>query len=156
MKKVILLGTLMCAIGMLTACKSGTANEIAADQTNTEELTWEAIDEKLAAGTLPNEAECLFILSDSTLDEGLSEGVGNSLFNLLCGNRKANKTFSNARKGFTLEEGNEKLRRLMAMMSLDIILAEYEDYEEFLDDFPMFRDCSGAEDEFNWIKENGI
>ena len=156
MKKAIILGTLICAIGMLTACKSGTANDTANNQTNTNELTWEAIDEKLAAGTLPNEAECLFILSDSTLDEGLSEGVGNSLFNLLCGNRKANKMFSNARKDFTLQEGNDNMRRLMALMSIDIALAEYEDYEEFLDDFPMFRGCSEAEDEFNWIKENGI
>ena len=89
-------------------------------------------------------------------DEGLSEGVGNSLFNLLCGNRKANKMFSNARKDFTLQEGNDNMRRLMALMSIDIALAEYEDYEEFLDDFPMFQGCSEAEDEFNWIKENGI
>lgn len=146
---------MMCAIGMLTACKSGSTNETAANLTNTDELSWEAIDEKLAAGTLSNEAECLFILSDTTLDEGFSEGVGNSLFNLLCGNRKANKLFSNARKNFTKAEGDTNMRRLMALMSIDIVLAEYERYEDFLDDFPMFRDCDGAEEEFNWIKANG-
>ncbi|MBR3413377.1 MAG: hypothetical protein IKG81_11885 [Bacteroidales bacterium] len=151
MKKAIILGTLICAIGMLTACKSGTANDTANNQTNTNELTWEAIDEKLAAGTLPNEAECLFILSDTTLDDGQSEGIGNHLFNFLCGYPKSNKSFTNAQKNFSSEEGDLKLINLMDLMSIDIALAEYKNYEEFLGDFPMYRTCKGAEENFKRI-----
>ena len=36
-------------------------------------------------------------------------------------------------------------------MSIDIALAEYENYEEFLGDFPMFKGCKGAEEEYNNI-----
>jgi hypothetical protein len=39
----------------------------------------------------------------------------------------------------------------MELMSIDIALAEYENYEEFLGDFPMFKGCKGAEEEYNNI-----
>lgn len=152
MKKIFLAFTALLAFAITTACKSGSANDTA----TTHETTWSTIEDKLANGAPLDEADCLFILTDTTLDDGHSEGIGNYLFNHLCGYRKHNNLFIDTRKHFPSEVGDENMLRLMDLMSVDIAVAEYEDYEEFLDDFPMFRGCSGAEDEFNWIKENAI
>ena len=150
MKKAIILGTLICAIGMLTACKSGTTSDTA----TTDEITWTTIEDKLANEIPLDENDCLFILSDTTLDDGHSEGVGNYLFNFLCGYPKSNKLFTNVRKNFSSQEGDQKLIRLMDLISIDIALAEYENYEEFLGDFPMYRACKGAEENFKSIIDN--
>ena len=152
MKKLLLAYIVLLALAATTACKSKTTNDTA----TTHEITWSTIEDKLANETPLDEADCLFILTDTTLDEGHSEGIGNYLFNRLCGYRKHNSLFIDTRKHFPSEVGDENMLRLMDLMSVDIAVAEYEDYEEFLDDFSMFRGCSGAEDEFNWIKENAI
>lgn len=67
---------------------------------------------------------------------------------------KSNKLFANALKNFSSEEGDQKLISLMELMSIDIALAEYENYEEFLGDFPMFKGCKGAEEKFKSIIDN--
>ena len=152
MKKIFLFGAMVCALGMMSACKSGTASDTA----TTDEITWTTIEDKLADGIPLDENDCLFILTDTTLDDGHSEGIGNYLFNFLCGHPKSNRLFIDARKDFTKEEGDKKLLGLMNMMSIDIVLAEYENYEEFLGDFPMFKGCKGAEELFNAINANGI
>ena len=152
MKKAILTLAVLCGIGLMFACKSGTTS----DTVTTDEITWTTIEDKLADGIPLDENDCLFILADTTLDDGHSEGIGNHLFNFLCGYPKSNKLFINARKDFTKEEGDKKLLGLMDLMSIDIVLAEYENYEEFLDDFPMFKGCKGAEELFNAINANGI
>lgn len=149
-KKVLLLGAIACALGMMTACKSGTASNTA----TTDEITWSTIDNKLTNEIPLDENDCLFILSDTTLDDGRSEGIGNYLFNFLCGYPKSNKLFTNAQKNFSSEEGDQKLIKLMDLMSIDIALAEYENYEEFLGDFPMYRACKGAEENFKRIIDN--
>ena len=150
MKKIFLFGAMVCALGMMAACKSGTAS----DSATTDEITWTTIEDKLANEIPLDENDCLFILTDTTLDDGHSEGIGNHLFNFLCGYPKSNKLFINARKGFTKEESDKKLLGLMDLMSIDIVLAEYENYEEFLDDFPMFKGCKGAEEKFKSIIDN--
>lgn len=150
MKKIFLFGTMVCALGMMAACKSGTAS----DSATTDEITWTTIEDKLADGIPLDENDCLFILTDTTLDDGHSEGIGNHLFNFLCGYPKSNKLFINARKGFTKEESDKKLLGLMDLMSIDIVLAEYENYEEFLGDFPMFKGCKDAEEKFKSIIDN--
>lgn len=147
MKKLFLLGAIVCVLGMMTACKSGTASDIA----TTAEITWTTIEDKLANEIPLDENDCLFILTDTTLDDGHSEGIGNYLFNFLCGYPKSNKLFTNAQKNFSSEEGDQKLISLMNLMSIDIALAEYENYEEFLADFPMYRACKGAEENFKSI-----
>ena len=152
MKKIFLFGAMVCALGIMSACKSGTAS----DTVTTDEITWTTIEDKLADGIPLDENDCLFILTDTTLDDGHSEGIGNHLFNFLCGYPKSNRLFIDARKDFTKEEGDKKLLGLMNMMSIDIVLAEYENYEEFLGDFPMFKGCKGAEELFNAINANGI
>ena len=152
MKKIFLFGAMVCALGMMSACKSGTAS----DSATTDEITWTTIEDKLADGIPLDENDCLFILTDTTLDDGHSEGIGNHLFNFLCGYPKSNRLFIDARKDFTKEEGDKKLLGLMNLMSIDIVLAEYENYEEFLGDFPMFKGCKGAEELFNAINANGI
>lgn len=152
MKKAILTLAVLCGIGLMFACKSGTTS----DTVTTDEITWTTIEDKLADGIPLDENDCLFILTDTTLDDGHSEGIGNYLFNFLCGYPKSNKLYTNARKDFTKEEGDKKLLGLMDLMSIDIVLAEYENYEEFLDDFPMFKGCKGAEELFNAINANGI
>ena len=152
MKKVFFTLAVLCTVAMMTGCKGGAANE----STTPNEITWTTIENKLANKSQLDEADCMFILTDTTLDEGHSEGLGNYLFNYLCGYPKSNKLFINARKGFTKEEGDKKLLGLMDLMSIDIVLAEYENYEEFLDDFPMFKGCKGAEELFNAINANGI
>ena len=152
MKKAILTLAVLCGIGLMFACKSGTTSDTA----TTDEITWTAIEDKLANEIPLDENDCLFILADTTLDDGHSEGIGNHLFNFLCGYPKSNKLFINARKDFTKEEGDKKLLGLMDLMSIDIVLAEYENYEEFLGDFPMFKGCKGAEELFNAINANGI
>lgn len=81
MKKAIITLAMLCVLGMMTACKSGTASNIA----TTDEITWTTIEDKLANGITLDEYDCLFILTDSTLDDGHSEGVGNYLFDYLCG-----------------------------------------------------------------------
>ena len=150
MKKLFLLGTIVCVLGMMTACKSGTTSDIA----TTAEITWTTIEDKLANEIPLDENDCLFILTDTTLDDGHSEGIGNYLFNFLCGYPKSNKLFTNAQKNFSSEEGDQKLIHLMDLMSIDIVLAEYENYEEFLGDFPMYRACKGAEENFKSILDN--
>ena len=150
MKKAIITLAMLCALGMMTACMSGTAN----DSATTVEITWATIEDKLANGIPLDENDCLFILTDTTLDEGHSEGVSNYLFNYLCGYPKSNKLFTNAQENFSSEEGDQKLMSLMDLMSIDIALAEYENYEEFLGDFPMFEGCKGAEEKFKSIEDN--
>ena len=152
MKKIFLFGAMVCALGMMSACKSGTAS----DSATTDEITWTTIEDKLADGIPLDENDCLFILTDTTLDDGHSEGIGNYLFNFLCGHPKSNRLFIDARKDFTKDEGDKKMLGLMNLMSIDIVLAEYENYEEFLGDFPMFKGCKGAEELFNAINANGI
>ena len=141
---------MVCALGMMSACKSGTAS----DSATTDEITWTTIKDKLADGIPLDENDCLFILTDATLDDGHSEGIGNYLFNFLCGYPKSNKLFTKAQKNFSSEEGDQKLIHLMDLMSIDIALAEYENYEEFLGDFPMYRACKGAEENFKSILDN--
>ena len=150
MKKLFLLGAIVCVLGMMAACKSGTASDIA----TTAEITWTTIEDKLANEIPLDENDCLFILTDTTLDDGHSEGIGNYLFNFLCGYPKSNKLFTNAQKNFSSQEGDQKLICLMDLMSIDIALAEYENYEEFLGDFPMYRACKGAEENFKSILDN--
>ena len=150
MKKIFLLGAMVCALGMMSACKSGTASDIA----TTDEITWTTIEDKLANEIPLDENDCLFILTDTTLDDGHSEGIGNYLFNFLCGYPKSNKLFTKAQKNFSSEDGDQKLINLMNLMSIDIALAEYENYEEFLGDFPMYRACKGAEENFKSILDN--
>lgn len=152
MKKIFLFGAMVCALGIMSACKSGTAS----DTVTTDEITWTTIEDKLANEIPLDENDCLFILADTTLDDGHSEGISNLLFNFLCGYPKSNRLFIDARKDFTKEEGDKKLLGLMDLMSIDIVLAEYGNYEEFLDDFPMFKGCKGAEELFNAINANGI
>lgn len=152
MKKIFLFCAMVCALGMMSACKSGAAS----DTVTTDEITWTTIEDKLANEIPLDENDCLFILTDTTLDDGHSEGIGNYLFNILCGHPKSNKLFTNARKDFTKEESDKKLLGLMDLMSIDIVLAEYKNYEEFLGDFPMFKGCKGAEELFNAINANGI
>ena len=150
MKKIFLLGAMVCALGMMSACKSGTAS----DSATTDEITWTTIEDKLANEIPLDENDCLFILTDTTLDDGHSEGIGNYLFNFLCGYPKSNKLFTKAQKNFSSEDGDQKLINLMNLMSIDIALAEYENYEEFLGDFPMYRACKGAEENFKSILDN--
>ena len=150
MKKAIITLAVLCGIGLLAACKSGTPSDIA----TTAEITWTTIEDKLANEIPLDENDCLFILTDTTLDDGHSEGIGNYLFNFLCGYPKSNKLFTNAQKNFSSEEGDMKLMSLMNLMSIDIALAEYENYEEFLGDFPMFKGCKGAEEKFKSIEDN--
>jgi hypothetical protein len=152
MKKLFLLSAIVCVLGMMSACKSGTAS----DSATTDEITWTTIENKLANKIPLDENDCLFILTDTTLDDGHSEGIGNYLFNFLCGYPKSNRLFIDARKDFTKEEGDKKLLGLMDLMSIDIVLAEYGNYEEFLGDFPMFKGCKGAEKLFDAINANGI
>ena len=152
MKKAIITLAVLCGIGLLAACKSGTAS----DSATTDEITWTTIEDKLADGIPLDENDCLFILTDTTLDDGHSEGIGNHLFNFLCGYPKSNRLFIDARKDFTKDEGDKKMLGFMNLMSIDIVLAEYENYEEFLGDFPMFKGCKGAEELFNAINANGI
>ena len=144
MQKIILACTALLTFAATTACKSGSANDTA----TTHEITWSTIEDKLANEAPLDEADCLFILTDTTLDDGHSEGIGNYLFNLLCGYRKHNKLFIDTRKHFPLDVGDENMLRLMDLMSIDIAVAEYEDYEEFLDDFPMFKGCKGAKEKY--------
>ena len=80
--------------------------------------------------------------------------IGNYLFNFLCGYPKSNNLFTKAQKNFSSEDGDQKLINLMNLMSIDIALAEYENYEEFLGDFPMYRACKGAEENFKSILDN--
>ena len=150
MKKIFLFGAMVCALGIMAACKSGTASDTA----TTDEITWTTIEDKLANEIPLDENDCLFILTDTTLDDGHSEGIGNYLFNFLCGHPKSNKLFTKAQKNFSSEEGDQKLINLMNLMSIDIALAEYENYEEFLGDFPMYRACKGAEENFKSILDN--
>ena len=65
MKKLFLLGAIVCVLGMMAACKSGTASDIA----TTAEITWTTIEDKLANEIPLDENDCLFILTDTTLDE---------------------------------------------------------------------------------------
>ena len=150
MKKAFLTLAVLCGIGQMAACKNGAANE----STTPNEITWTSIENKLANEIPLDENDCLFILTDTTLDDGHSEGIGNYLFNFLCGYPKSNKLFTNAQKNFSSEEGDQKLIHLMDLMSIDIVLAEYENYEEFLGDFPMYRACKGAEENFKSILDN--
>ena len=69
MKKLFLLGAIVCVLGMMAACKSGTASDIA----TTAEITWTTIEDKLANEIPLDENDCLFILTDTTLDDGHSE-----------------------------------------------------------------------------------
>lgn len=134
MKKSLLTGTILCILGIMAACNGGNASDndtITADTTN---LSWTSINDKLIDGTFLTEEECLFIITDTTLDDGNSEGVGNSLFKFLRGNKQANEMFSTA-----IYKGNINTAalRLMDLMSIDIFF-KYNNYNDFIADFPVF------------------
>ena len=59
------------------------------------------------------------------------------------------------KENISKEECDKNLQNLMNLMAIDIAF-EYEQYEDFLYDFPLFSKCDGIEELFYTIKANGI
>ena len=153
MKKALLIYSTLLILVAMTACKSGTNKVFIV----TNEITWDSIAHKLNDKVPLSNNDCLFILTDTTFGLGdyPTEGIGYNLFNLLKENPQANELFLIATKGFSKEECDKNLQNLMNLMAIDIAF-EYEQYEDFLNDFPLFSKCDGIEELFYTIKANGI
>ena len=88
-------------------------------------------------------------------DESLSESVGYELFHLLRNNPTNNRGF----KSYLNAHQSEKcdiLSALIALVSIDILENNYDSFESFVSDFPLFEDEECAAKTFAEVKENEL
>ena len=89
------------------------------------------------------------------LDECLSEAVGYELFHLLRNHPANNRGF----KSYVNAHQSEKcdiLSALIALVSIDILENNYDSFESFVSDFPLFEDEECAAKTFAEVKENEL
>lgn len=89
------------------------------------------------------------------LDECLSEAVGYELFHLLRNHPANNRGF----KSYVNAHQSEKcdiLSALIALISIDILENNYDSFESFVSEFPLFEDEECAAKTFTEIKENEL
>ena len=88
-------------------------------------------------------------------DESLSESIGYELFHLLRNNPTNNRGF----KSYLDAHQSEKcdiLSALIALVSIDILENNYDSFESFVSDFPLFEDEECAAKTFAEVKENEL
>ena len=98
---------------------------------------------------------CDFSLHNHNYDESLSESVGYELFHLLRNNPTNNRGF----KSYLNAHQSEKcdiLSALIALVSIDILENNYDSFESFVSDFPLFEDEECAAKTFAEVKENEL
>ena len=182
MKKVFLLGAMVCALGMMTACKSGTANETSADTiqptnetaidtihpTNEDVATgqssetgygsvWDELERltnKISDGdTLVPEEWAFFFDNIDVFDGYLAEGIGYVLYNILESDGYCENIEPNLR-ALTPEKREHVLDRMIGLMSIDIMLEEHTyTWDEFTTRFVIFRGSKAAEKHLKEINE---
>ena len=86
-------------------------------------------------------------------DACLSEAVGYELFRLLRNNPSNNQAFKSYVEALQSEKC-EILSALIALMSIDILENNYDSFESFVHEFPLFEDEECASKTFAEVKEN--
>ena len=166
MKKSILTLAVLCGIGLMAGCKSGTANENTSDTTavatwNADEWEheWERLLAKIRNGdTLLPEEWSFFFENIDKVGEEYSEGVGYCLYNALAGQWYSEHVAREGLAQLSPEKREHVLEQMMYMMSIDIMIEEHTyTWDEFQIDFPVFEGSKAAEkalEEINkWKKE---
>ena len=167
---------MVCALGMMTACKGGTANESVVDTTQKinenvvvepssetgNSPVWDELERltnKIFDGdTLVPEEWAFFFDNIDVFDGYLAEGIGYALYKILdlesdwyCETIEANL------RSLTPKKREHVLDRMICLMSIDIMLEEHTyTWDEFSTQFPIFRGARAAEkhlEEINKEKE---
>ncbi len=164
MKKAILTLAVLCTVGMLVGCKSGTAGENPNDtlQPANEAVSiepptetgygpiWDELERltnKIYAGDtlLPEEWSFLFEHID-TFDGYLSEGIGNALYEVLSELWYSEHVALEGLAHLSLEKREHVLETMMHLMSIDIMGdAHTYTWDEFTTQFPVFEGSKAAE-----------
>ena len=172
MKKLFLLSAMLCALGMLTACKRGMPNVVcptsqtsepdkdttaACTTTNADTWSneWERLAEKMCGNdTLLPEEWAFFFENIDKADGEYSEGMGYCLYKSLQYPRFIENMELEGLAKLTPKRREQVLEKMMSMMSIDI-LAEKHTYTwaEFSEDFYIFKDSKAAKREFARIIE---
>ena len=166
MKKLFLLSAMLCALGMLTACKRGMPNEPDKDTTaacsttnaDTWSNEWERLAEKMCGNdTLLPEEWAFFFENIDKADGEYSEGMGYCLYKSLQHLRFMENMELEGLAKLSLDRREQVLERMMSMMSIDI-MAEKHTYTwaEFSKIFYIFKDSKAAKREFARIIEEKI
>ena len=158
MKKLLLLGAMVCALGMMTACKNGTLNEpdkdttVACTTTKTDTWSdeWERLAKKMCGNdTLLPEEWSFFFENIDKADGGYSEDMGYCLYKSLQYPRFIENMEQEGLAKLSSERREQVLGRMMSMMSIDL-MAEKHTYTwaEFSNNFYIFKGSKAAKREF--------
>ena len=163
MKKLFYLGAMVCVLGMMTACKSGTTEETTNDTTavctttnsDTWSDEWMRLSEKMCGNdTLLPEEWSFFFENIDKADGEYSENMGYCLYKSMQYLRFLENMDLEGLAKLTPERREQVLEKMMSMISIDI-MAEKHTYTwaEFSDDIYIFKGSKAAEKEFEWIIE---
>ena len=163
MKKLFLLGAMVCALGMMTACKNGKLNEpdkdttVACTTTNADTWSdeWERLAKKMCGNdTLLPEEWSFFFENIDKADGGYSEDMGYCLYKSMQHLKFLENMEQEGLAKLSSERREQVLERMMSMMSIDL-MAEKHTYTwtEFSNNFYIFKGSKAAKREFERIIE---
>ena len=164
MKKAILTLAVLCCIGLMAGCRSGTAgenpndtlqpaNEVVSIEPPTETgygPIWDELERltnKIYAGDtlLPEEWSFLFEHIE-TFDGYLAEGIGNALYGVLSELCYSEHVALEGLVHLSPEKREHVLETMMYLMSIDIMVDAYTyTWAEFTTQFPVFEGSTAAE-----------
>ena len=173
MKKIFLLGAMVCAVAMMAGCKGGGAPAELDEAMSTEAATdtaavwqatdtdtfnvdeWERLAEKMRGGDtlLPEEWSFLFQNIDKA-DGEYSEDMGSSLYKSMQYPRFLENMELEGLDKLSPERREQVLASMIEMMSIDIIADVYPyTWAEFSGDLYVFRGSQAAEKAFERINK---
>ena len=173
MKKIFLLGAMVCAVAMMAGCKGGGAPAELDEAMSTEAATdtaavwqatdtdtfnvdeWERLAEKMRGGDtlLPEEWSFLFQNIDKA-DGGYSEDMGYSLYKSIKRTGFLENMELEGLDKLSPERREQVLASMIEMMSIDIIADVYTyTWAEFSGDLYVFRGSQAAEKAFERINK---
>ena len=174
MKKAILTLAVLCGIGLMAGCKSGTTDENAstndtmqpADKTVVAEQptetgygpVWDELERltyKIAAGdTLLPEEWSFFFEHIDTFDGYLAEGIGAALYGTLTELWYSEHVTLEGLAHLSPEKREYVLDQMISLMSIDIMLEEHTfTWDEFTTQFPVFEGSKAAKKTLEEINE---
>lgn len=164
MKKAILTLAVLCGIGLMAGCKSGTADENTDDtlQPANEAVSieppietgyspigdeLERLTNKIYVGdTLLPEEWSFFFEHIDTFDGYLAEGIGNALYGVLTEPCYSEHVKLEGLAHLSPEKREHVLETMLYLMSIDIMLdANTYTWDEFTTQFPVFEGSKAAE-----------
>ena len=129
--------------------------EINSVQSEMTSLSIEEITKKMSRQDRLNDED--FLIMEKYLmyakDETFAEEVGYDMFNYLKKNEQHNEQFLNYLKKGGRSRGDSIVQRMLQIMWIEIG-EEYEEFDKFAHDFPLFLKNGVAKDSFNKLLDN--